>query len=1689
MYFKLSRKLSAVMPERELFASLYNHAALWSEIQRGRAVFPVRAVARGVSRNFKGLSRKFRTNDRQNICEFDKWMYDNHGLLMSALGGIKEENKRFKKLPYAGETPRVFLFCRRLVAAAECNLDEDLISGAIVAFQKRTYFDYEELVYLPLAFKCAIMEYIAALICRGLKHGEKAEGSAKDALFARYGTCAASAITLLRELNHILQYDFVLKHSVTDTIFGKEKSGVYAAMREDGKGDYLAFTAYLSRKRNICETDVARAAVRLADESGRKVKNHAGYYLYNDRQALFNLLYDRHKSRKRRPKLYQRLYIAACCLPAAAASVLSGYLLWYYSGGLTGWLSAVFSFPVFIHFSKLIVNGLLRFFGRILPCGQRRPCAALDFSKGVPDEMRTAVVTSVLAASPAEMEKAVGHLAVNSFADTDPNIAYVLLVDFMPSDREELSEADAAIIAAGESALKKLRQENQNSITIFFRKRRYNGKEKLFQGWERKRGALLQLCEYYLRGADNFYRISGDKSFVPVNIAAFDADTAAFPKAVTGLIETAAHPLNLQYNIFTPRIRTNILATKDNLFTRLFADSRGFDSYAGAASDVYQDFFHAGIFHGKGLFRVKEYFGLLDRALPENRILSHDLIEGAFVGAANAGTPLYDTFPGGYRGLYRRNLRWVRGDWQLLPYLFPRVRNQDGKKRKNQIAPIAKWQIADNMLRSLLHPASLLLLSVSPLFGALFWIPLAAALSPFVFAFITDVFAEIKQLFHKKRVSCVLNGIGRGFLRLVLNLFFLPHYALCVLIAIPVTLFRMIRGKNLLKWNTFAHVNAQRKTYNAQLNACHGDTVPDPACRETCPPGGKEEAWLFEVARLTWNYFKDTLAKEYNFLPCDNYQEEGNKGFAPRTSPTNIGFGLLAAVSAAHFGFISYDEAVTLISSALATVKKLPKYKGHLYNWYEVKTLKTLYPDYVSSVDSGNFCACLLAVRGFVLSLPQRGNNAITKILSVRQDIDEYLQEIDFSCLYDARRHLFYIGYNESANKLSDSRYDLLASEAHLLSLAAMSLHKAEYKNWLHLSRVFIRYKGVSLRAWTGGMFEYLMASLLIDYKKGTLIYESNLNAARGQIRFAKKNRLPLFGISESQYNLTDASGNYQYKAFGVNAVSLKPMSVHKVISPYSGFLALEYLPYEAYTNLKRAETFGLLSDKYGFYEAADFTGGARPADGGNPVIIKSWMAHHQGMIMCALDNFLNGGRLKGYFCGDSRVAAVSLLATEKPYEKRAPEKRCRAAVSGAKKDRKEEGYFAVLNPRVKSGVNLLSGGKYRAVTDERGCGYSVFDGVCLTRRRFGKAEKYGFRFYILDLVSNEIFDSFLTLPSRAVFRAYESVYTYEWRGLLITAAASVSPVHAVELRKITVMNRAETPRDLRIASYFEPALCEVEEDAAHPVFSNLFIETEFEAGDRVIKARRNNKNAPILIHGCAGLFGVAPETSRFNFFERAAGELRSIRSRGALTGSAGFVLEPCVSLRGHLRIPARSEAEASFFTGAAWTEAAAAKLVTMINSLNFAKAVLTQARETAVKGGRENPAELRDLAYKILYSRPAADSLQKLAASRANLQSLILRGVNLNHPVIIYNVKNESDCRGLKAFLETAARLFQYRLKFNICVTYAEKRGYDKPLRDAAADAADAAGFRDGGVIFYNLATEYFEAAECLKLLAVAAQ
>ncbi|MDR1092705.1 MAG: hypothetical protein LBL66_00985 [Clostridiales bacterium] len=1566
----------------------------------------------------------------------------------------------------------------------------------------------------------------------------------------KYALSAAACITFLRKVGDLLPYESLRALNAADKILRREKSGVYAAMRGESAGAYLDLISRRSRRRDVPESEIAENAVRAADEKfsagGAAPETHCGCYLF--------------KRNAKRAKFYQLLYIAPNYAAAAAMSLLLSALV---PDGWPRLVYATVAYPIFVYIAKLIATGFLKFFARpdVLP--------RMDFSRGVPDRHRTLAVVSQLIATPDEMERAVRKLGANAFAEADKNIGYCLLADLPASKTDGLTAADEAVIAAGRAAWEKLKSEYPCHISLYIRKRAYNAKEKQYMGWERKRGALMQLCKHFLspqctvhspqlkdgvihiernddektksatvdcglctvdcgKGNSLFHAAFGDGEFSPVNIVALDADTAAPPGAVLHLTETAAHPLNFRYNVFSPRIRTNPLTTADTPFTRLFADSPGFDSYSSGAFDVYQDIFHIGIFHGKGLFRIREFHDMLYDTLPENRILSHDLIEGAIAGAANTRAAFYDTYPSGYRSYVKRNLRWIRGDWQLMPYLLPTFLTRLGKRRKNPLQPLSLWQIGDNLFYSLLAPCGLALLALSPFCGAAFVWPLLTGLSFHLSAFLTDVYVNGKALFHRASLTAAFRHIGAGFLRLLFNIAVLPHYALCSLCAIALTLTRMTFKRNLMKWETFAHTLPGKKK-----------TPPKPEI----PEG--ERAYYLSVARQTWAYFRDTLTAENKYLPCDNFQEEGGVGWARRTSPTNIGFGLLAAVCARDMGFIGGAEFADLVSRVLETVQSLKKYKGNLYNWYDAQTLEVLKPAYVSSVDSGNFLACLLALRSalreaqrgtqrnaqcnghfslskpitespskehghFSLSepvkdCPSKENSPAKKEKSVGgllsgnstqlpndknpdrtsqfsilnsqlvKTIDALIAATDLSCLYDPKKGLFRVGYDEASRDAGDAHYDLLASEAQLLAFTAVALKKAGAETWARLSRARVRAAGAALRSWTGGMFEYLMPRLLLQIPRGSLLSVSNRNAVRGQIAFCKRHGLPFFGVSESQYNVRGRRGDYQYKAFGIDALAIKNIGVQRVVSPYAAFLALG-VSRKAAGNLRRMDT-AAQRGKYGFYEALDCGSGDKNA------VVRSFMAHHQGMILCAVHNALNGGALIKRFMSDLRTAGAALLLTEPAPATRAARKKtpARAERKGKRGAKTAGGGAGATDAAAKIGAikpntaqaGLLANGRLRSILNARGDGHLTFDGFALTRFRLFRGA--GLRFAVERPDGTKIDLSALT--PKAVFKSDKILYVYQTRGLQITVEAAVSPAYAVEARRVRVRDLKNKGGVCTVTSYFEPALCPRDEDVAHPAFSELFLRTEIRRQDNaVVVERTGNRRAPALIHAAAAEKAafLRFETSRFNFW-----------GRGARSPSEGFTVAPCVSIACGLPLQ-NGTAEAAYLTGAAYEGGGAAggvsRMIALMNSPGFADDVFTAAGTAARIGETLAANHLSTLLSKLLEDRIPAGVLKGLAGRELNVLGLKRLGADLRYPTVRFRLEGLPDCGRLKA-AAAAVEILKKCINFTFCVVYAEKAGYRTPLGTAAREAAAGAD-----AIFVNTTEEFPETVAALEAIAIEA-
>ena len=354
----------------------------------------------------------------------------------------------------------------------------------------------------------------------------------------------------------------------------------------------------------------------------------------------------------------------------------------------------------------------------------------------------------------------------------------------------------------------------------------------------------------------------------------------------------------------------------------------------------------------------------------------------------------------------------------------------------------------------------------------------------------------------------------------------------------------------------------------------------------------EEKEYLLEVGRRTWNYFKENITEKSNYLPPDNYQEDRKEQIVYRTSPTNIGLGLLAVTASYDMGYENLKDTIDLLSKMIDTISKMQKWNGHLYNWYDIKTLKPLTPKYVSTVDSGNFIGYLYTLKQFLEDIKnkiEKDEAIFSKITTMLDIIDNLITNTDFSHLYCKESRIFSIGFNVEEGALTQSYYDLLASEARQASLIAIAKKDVSPKHWYTLSRTLTtlnRYKG--LISWSGTMFEYLMPNINIPKYPGSIISESTDFAIMSQQEYAKKLNIP-WGISEAAFNLRDLNNNYQYKAFGIPWLGLKRgLADEMVVSSYGTIMAINDDPIDTIENIKRLEKEGMY-DKYGFYESIDY--------------------------------------------------------------------------------------------------------------------------------------------------------------------------------------------------------------------------------------------------------------------------------------------------------------------------------------------------------------------------------------------------------------------------------------------------------------------------------------------------------------------
>ena len=1385
-------------------------------------ICPPGAAARSALWALRSLRRRERrlSAGGETPTEAERWLLDNLYLAERAAQEAGETFHRGEWLRRCGEGPLLPAMCRVLLSVGGGAADEERCLAFLRGFQRKTPLRGGELNRFPAALGAAAVELLAAEFARETPDPRRAE-----ALF-----------TTLRRLSAWDMGELLEKADAVEEILRRDPAGVYPRMDKASRRMYRRQTERLGRKYRLPEHTAAERAWELAARGGTPRQRHIGYWLLNDPLG---------RGKKRRQG---GVYIAWNAAAPVLLSVLGGGLLRSVWAGLLLWL------PL----TEIIKRAADRLILRFVP---PRHVPRLELREGVPPEGKTICVISVLLTGEKGADTAVRRLEEYRMASRDcgENLLFGLLCDLPESDKA-FTRADRALLERVQRGVEGLNDRYGGGFYLFSRERVWSTDTEAFAPWERKRGAVTELCRLLAGEPTSLETGAGDAAALAGTeyVLTLDSDTRLEPETARQLIGAALHPLNRPevdpvrgivtagHGILHPRIAVGLQSAGRTVFSWLFAPQGGGDPYGSDAGEVYMDAFASGGFAGKGLIHVPSFLACLG-GLPERRILSHDALEGAFLrGGYVSDVELTDGFPAAPLGWFARRHRWIRGDWQNLPWMF----------RPGRALPaIERWRLWDSLRRSLAAPGLTAALSAFLFTGdpALAW-PAAAAL----LALFLPVGEGIWRTLFRPREEAglriragLLHGPGEELLRPLARLILLPFEGWTDLSAAGTALWRTwVSGKNRLQWQTAEQSEAASQSNILScarqmwfsiswgvllLGFAPGAAGKAAGCvwllsppflmslarprRPARPMPAEDRDWLFRRAAEIWRFFREECRTETHFLPPDNVQLMPAAARAERISPTNLGLTLIAALSALELGLSEKEEALSLCEHVLSAAERMERWNGHFYNWYDTRTLAPLHPAYVSTVDSGNLWACLhTAAAGL------RAHGAET--LSDRTEA--LCREMDFTPLYDRGRDLFRIGLTPGDSKPAQSWYDLLESEERLTGYVAVASGQIPVRHWRRLGRAQAACDGFrGMVSWSGTMFEYLMPELFLPLYRDSHLWESARFAVYVQRRRAiGKERL--WGMSESGFYALDPTMHYRYKAHGCPRLALcRGMERDAVIAPYASFLALAVRPRAAVENLRNMEKAGYLG-KYGFWEAVDFT---PSRDGtGEGMAVRSFMAHHLGMSLAAAANALGGGVLRRWFLSDPAMAAYTGLLQEKIPLGGALLRRRETALP-VRGERPECSPIAAGEgiDFLRSAVNPMSNGAYRLLFTESGVSRALCVGIVPYASPVSPAERgHGMDLW---LVSGGERISLLPAPGddtvwRWEFTPGEAALSGRRGDLSWTVTAGAARQGSGEWRSVSIRRGAGAPAE-ELYLLLEPVLLPERDRRAHPSFARLGLHTQ----------------------------------------------------------------------------------------------------------------------------------------------------------------------------------------------------------------------------------------------------------------------
>ncbi len=851
-----------------------------------------------------------------------------------------------------------------------------------------------------------------------------------------------NAVVSLREITETDWSDFVEKCSVIDRILKQDPARKYSEMDFKTRDSYRKIIEKLSKGSSLSETEVSNCAFQLAKEQAKKntevnvdllydsnrVKQHIGYFLIGDGYDKITVKIGYSAPlREKIIRLFEKHFLLYLIILFCFTILFIWFLLMAVgaissSVEVTAIVILVAFFPA-LELSIILIN---RFFSFFLP---PRVLPKMDYKEKIPTTSRTLVVVPTMITSREDVLRQIENLEIHSLGNPDSTLQFVLLSDFRDAN-EKIMEGDNEILKTAEDAIEDLNKRYSSQYGSKFymlhRERLWNESENVWMGWERKRGKLEELNSLICEPSSNTSYTFITENFLnslnsnPVQfVITLDADTKLPPDTAKKLISTIAHPLNRAlydsdkekitkgYSIIQPRISFTPESARKTWFSKIFSGNVGIDPYSAAVSDIYQDLSGEAIFTGKGIYDVRAFHCVLGKKFPENRILSHDLLESTYLRTGLAtDIELFDDYPGTYISYTKRVHRWTRGDWQIAAWLFSRVPGQDGKNR-NPINLLSKWKIFDNLRRSL-NFLFLTIFFVAGLFllPGSWWVWIGAAFGILAFriyeSLSSDLLNRPARVRWKLYMEKVLDNLRINTVQVISTVIIFPHQAFNQLDALLISLYRVFISKKwLLEWETASHTeglspNSLRSYFRIMVVPVLLGVAIFITAFFTAPPylwivipfsllwtGSPFYVWYisqpikkrFKVvtdkdrlklrtyARRTWFYFERFVNEEHYWLPPDNYQEDPPLPVAERTSPTNMGLGLVSNQVAYNMGYITMGELLERQQKSLHAINALNKYNGHFFNWYETRLGEVLNPRYISTVDSGNLAASLIVIK------------------------------------------------------------------------------------------------------------------------------------------------------------------------------------------------------------------------------------------------------------------------------------------------------------------------------------------------------------------------------------------------------------------------------------------------------------------------------------------------------------------------------------------------------------------------------------------------------------------------------------------------------------------------------------------------------------------------------------------------------